>query len=412
MLNSYFKSPSTIARYRAGLAGPYLDQFISWLEDLGYQRVSVRRHVREVVHFASWATSEGLHETELDSDSLVSLRNHLTELGIFREPSGNRHHIYQSAIVFVRFLETIGIARPATEHSKVRAPALFLEFCDWMKAHRGTLDNTLANYRLPVANLLQTLGPPNTYSAQLLRDYFLQQVSQVRQEKSKNIATAIRMFLRFLIARGDCKPGIDYAIPAVARWRLSSLPKYLLPTAVETLVASCDQSEPLGARDRAMILLVARLGLRAGDVSGLQLQHLLWSKGTLIVSGKNRKEVELPLPQEVGDAILCYLRCGRPKVASEYVFITTKAPFIPITRHSASRAVARAILRTGINAPSHGAHMLRHSVATNMLREGVSLNAIGELLRHTSIETTTVYAKVDIKTLKEIAMPWPGAESC
>lgn len=411
MLNSYFKSPSTIARYRAGIAGPYLDRFIAWLANSGYQRVSIRRHVREVVHFASWANSEGLHVTDLNSDSLISLRNHLNELGIFHYTTGN-HHIYQSAIVFVRFLEAIGIASPSTEHSEIRTPALFLEFCNWMKAHRGTLDSTLDNYRLPVVKLLQTLGPPNTYSAHLLRAFFLQQVSQVHLEKSKNTATALRMFLRFLVARGDCRIGMDYAIPAVARWRLSSLPKYLLPTQVEALVASCDQSVPLGARDKAMILLVARLGLRAGDVSGLQFQHLLWSKGTLIVSGKNRKEVELPLPQEVGDAILCYLRCGRPKVASDYIFITTQAPFIPVTRHSASRAVARAICRTGINAPNRGAHMLRHSAATNMLREGVSLNTIGELLRHNSIETTTVYAKVDIKTLKEIAMPWPGVEPC
>jgi integrase/recombinase XerD len=412
MLTSYFKSPSTIARYRTGLAGPYLDRFISWLADYGYQRVSIRRHVREVVNFATWAESEGLCETMLDSDSLVTLRNHLTEQGLFRATSGNHHHIYQSVCVFIRFLKVIGVVSPTAEHSKIRAPPLFFEFCDWMKAHRGTLEITLASYRLPVSNLLKTLGPPNTYSSQLLRAFFLQQVSQVHKDKSKNIATAIRMFLRFLIARGDCKTGMDFAIPTVARWRLSSLPKYLSPTAVETLVSSCDQSVSLGVRDRAMLLLIARLGLRASDVSGLQFQHLQWSKGTLIVAGKNRRKVNLPLPQEVGDAILCYLRCGRPKVTSEYVFITTKAPFIPITRQTVGRAVDRAIRRTGVKSPSHGAHLLRHSAATNLLREGMSLHAIKELLRHTSIETTAVYAKVDIKLLKEIAMPWPGGEPC
>jgi site-specific recombinase XerD len=413
MLISYFKSPSSIAQYRAGLAGPFLDQFVSWLADRGYQRVSIRRHVREVAHYATWAASEGLCERALDSASLVTLRNHLTDQERFRDPSGNQNHIYQSACVFVRFLEAIDVVRrPSTEHSKARVPALYLEFCEWMKAHRGTRDITLASYRLPVVNLLQTLGSPNTFTVQLLRAYFLQQVSQVNQEKSKNIATAIRMFLRFLIARGDCMTGMDFAIPTVARWRLSSVPKYLPPEAVETLIASCDQSLPLGARDRAMILLAARLGLRASDISGLQFQDLLWSKGSLIVAGKNRREVELPLPQEVGNAILCYLRCGRPKVTSEYVFITTKAPFIPITRNTVGRAVSRAIIRTGINAPSHGAHLLRHSAATNMLRDGMSLHAIGELLRHRSIETTTVYAKLDVKMLKEIAMPWPGAEPC
>ena len=412
MLISYFKSPSFIAKYRAGLAGPFLDQFISWLADRGYQRVSIRRHVREVAHYATWATSEGLCSTALDSDSLAKLRNYLTDQGRFREPSGNHNHIYQSACIFVRFLEAIGVVRPSTEHSKTCVPTLFLEFCDWMRAHRGTLDITLANYRLPVVTLLQTVGSPNTFTAQLLRAFFLQQVSKVSQEGSKNFATAIRMFLRFLVARGDCVTGIDFAIPTVARWRLSTLPKYLPPEAIETLVASCDQSVPLGARDRAIILLAARLGLRANDISGLQFQHLLWSKGSLIVAGKNRREVELPLPQEVGNAILCYLRCGRPKETSEYVFITTRAPFIPITRETVGRAVARAIIRTGINAPSRGSHLLRHSAATNMLHEGMSLQAIGALLRHRSIETTAVYAKVDVKMLKEIAMPWPGVEPC
>ena len=412
MLISYFKSPSSIAQYRAGLAGPFLDQFVSWLADRGYQRASIRRHVREVAHYATWAAFEGLCETALDSTSLVKLRNHLSEQGRFRDPRGNQNHIYQSACVFVRFLEEIDVVRPSAEHSKTIVPRLYLEFCDWMKAHRGTLDITLANYRLPVVNLLQTLGPPNTFTPQLLRAFFLEQVSKVNQKSSKNIATAMRMFLRFLTARGDCITGMDFAIPTVARWRLSSLPKHLPPEAVESLIASCDQSLAVGARDRAMILLAARLGLRASDISGLQFQDLLWSKGTLIVAGKNRREVELPLPQEVGNAILCYLRCGRPKVVSEYVFITTKAPLIPITRKTVGRAVARAIMRTGINAPSHGAHLLRHSAATNMLNEGMSLHAISELLRHRSIETTAVYAKVDVKMMKEIAMPWLGAEPC
>ncbi|MFA7061889.1 MAG: hypothetical protein WC156_13865 [Pedobacter sp.] len=161
MLISYFKSPSSIAQYRAGLAGPFLDQFVSWLADRGYQRVSIRRHVREVAHYATWAASEGLCEISLDSASLAKLRNHLTDQGRFREPSGNQNHIYQSACVFVRFLEAINVVHPSTEHSKAHVPTLYLEFCDWMKAHRGTLDITLASYRLPVVNLLQTLGPPN-----------------------------------------------------------------------------------------------------------------------------------------------------------------------------------------------------------------------------------------------------------
>lgn len=412
MLTTYFKSLSTISRYRAGSAGPYLDQFVAWLTDHGYRRVSIRRHVREVAQFAAWFDASGSDAALPDHTILAKLRAHLAEQGRERYACGLYRHIYQSARVYVRFLEEIGLACPVEKNGTVDAFPLFAEFCDWMRAHRGTRDITLNTYHLPITTLLRTLGAPATYSAPALRAYFLQQVNPLHPEKSKNLATALRMFLRFLVARSECTPGLEFAIPTVARWRLSTLPKYIQPNQVEMLIASCDASTSLGARDRAILLLIARLGLRAGDVSGLRFQHILWSDGMLRVAGKNRHEVELSMPQEVGDAILHYLQNGRPALNSNFVFITTTAPFAPITRQVVGRAVVRAIRRTGIDAPSHGAHMLRHSVATAMLRDGMSLPAIGALLRHSSIETTMVYAKVDVNLLKEVVQPWPGARSC
>jgi site-specific recombinase XerD len=161
-----------------------------------------------------------------------------------------------------------------------------------------------------------------------------------------------------------------------------------------------------------VLLLIARLGLRASDVSGLKFADLRWRDGELVVSGKNRKETRLPLPQEVGEAILHYLKHGRPHIANDHVFITAVAPFAPILHFAVSGTVERALHRTGINSPTRGAHLLRHSVATSLLREGVSLPAIGELLRHASIETTKTYAKVDFALLKEVAMPWPEVTPC
>ena len=158
--------------------------------------------------------------------------------------------------------------------------------------------------------------------------------------------------------------------------------------------------------------MIARLGLRAGDVSALRFGDLHWSETALVVSGKNRREVRLPLPQDVGDAILHYLRQYRPRVLSERVFITAVAPYVRISPQGVGRSVRRALRRTGISAPTEGAHLLRHSAATNLLREGASLSAIGALLRHASIETTTVYAKVDVGMLGEIAMPWPEVSPC
>jgi site-specific recombinase XerD len=347
-----------------------------------------------------------------DQATLAKLHDDLAKQGRLRYACGFYRHLYQSARIYVRFLEDISAVPPVAKNDSGDASPLFAEFRDWMRAHRGTRVITLANYRMPVTTLLRTLGCPGSYSAPVLRAYFLQQVNPLHPEKSKNLATALRMFLRFLVARGECAPGLEFAIPTVARWRLSTLPKYIQPEEVETLIASCDSSTSLGARDRAILLLIARLGLRASDVSGLQFRHLLWSEGLLTVAGKNRHEVELPMPQEVGDAILHYLKNGRPALNSDFVFITTTAPFVPITRQGVGRTVVRAIHRTGIDAPSRGAHLLRHSVATAMLRDGMSLPAISALLRHSSIETTMVYAKVDVNLLKEVVQPWPGVRPC
>jgi site-specific recombinase XerD len=415
MLTDYFKSPLTMERYRSGIISPHLDAFTAWLDEHGYRRVSIRRHVREAVHFAAWAKTAGIPVEGLNRDALDRLHSYLAKQELLRYRSGDHLHLYQSACVFVGFFEATGVVCKLMSTAATPSPAdgLWHEFTEWMRAQRGTMDSTLNSYRLPIAALLQNLGTdPRAFTAERLRHFLLQQVKQSSQVQSKNLATALRMFLRFLIVRGDCATGLDYAIPTVARWRLAALPKYLPASDVERLIHSCDPAYTLGARDRAILLLIARLGLRASDVSALRFRDLHWSEATLIVSGKNRCETRLPLPQDAGDAILYYLHNVRPLVSSDRVFITTTAPSVPISRQVVGRAVRRALRRTGISAPTEGAHLLRHSVATSLLRDGASLSAIGALLRHASIDTTTVYAKVDVGLLSEIAMPWPEVSSC
>lgn len=415
MLTDHFNSPLTLERFRSVFIGPHLDAFTDWLKEQGYRHASIRQHVREVVHFAVWARTTGIPIEGINRDALDRLHLYLTKQERLRYRNGAYLHLYQSACVFVRFLEKIGVVSGLTPSTTTLSPAerLWSEFTEWMRAQRGTMNSTLGNYRLPIEALLKYLGTdPHTFTAGRLRHFLLRHMKQSSQEQSKNLATALRMFLRFLISRGDCTAGLDYAIPTVARWRLAALPKYLPGPDVERLIQSCDLASTLGARDHAILLLIARLGLRSADVSSLRFRDLHWSEAALIVSGKNRCEASLPLPQDVGDAILHYLRHARPSISSESVFITTKAPHIPISRQVVGRAVRRALRRTGISAPTEGAHLLRHSAATSLLREGASLSAIGALLRHASIETTTLYAKVDVGLLSEIAMPWPEVSAC
>jgi site-specific recombinase XerD len=222
------------------------------------------------------------------------------------------------------------------------------------------------------------------------------------------------MFLRFLVAEGRCPAGLLGAIPTLPHWRLTSLPRYLPPDDVERLIASCDLSSPTGKRDRAILLLLARLGLRAGDIVQMRLQDIDWKNAWIQVSGKGRRQTRLPLSEEVGEAIVAYLREGRPSVHRDALFVCSRAPFRPLGSHCAvSVLVDRAIKRAGVTRPSRGAaHLLRHSLATSMLQHGASLQDISGLLRHRSIETTQIYAKVDIPGLQQIAQPWPEVSAC
>jgi len=198
-------------------------------------------------------------------------------------------------------------------------------------------------------------------------------------------------------------------VPIVAIWRMSDLPQFLSPGEVERLLVSCDQSSPVGLRDYAVLLLLARLGLRAGEVVHLSLDAINWEAGEILIRGKSSREDRLPLPKDVGWALVNYLRKGRPECSSRRVFLRINAP-----RQGFSSSVAicdivrRALARTRLSPQHKGAHLLRHSLATTMLRGGASLAHIGQILRHQQAQTTEIYAKVDLKALQALAQPWPG----
>ncbi len=223
------------------------------------------------------------------------------------------------------------------------------------------------------------------------------------------------MFLRYLAAEGQCRPGLEHALTLPANWSQQSLPQGLAPEEIRRVLAACPPT-PRGLRDRAALLLLIRLGLRAGDVSKLRFSDLCFGTATIRVLGKERREVRLPLPQDVGDALLAYVSKGRPRIQSEFVFLRSIAPFQPFSMRQAGSGVsyiARAALRrAGVQPPRRGSHVFRHTAACQMLRQGVGLEGIAEVLRHRSVETTGIYAKVDLALLGQIAQPWPEGMSC
>jgi site-specific recombinase XerD len=217
------------------------------------------------------------------------------------------------------------------------------------------------------------------------------------------------MFLRYLVVHNLCDPALVDALPTIAHWKRASCPDYLSKEEVEKLIVVCNPATAEGARDLAVLLLLIRLGLRAGDIVQLRHADIDWEQGALQLTGKGRRQSVLPLPQDVGDAILKYVEHWRPEVRDEHVFLRVNAPFVPLASTSAvSSLVNRAARRARLSASRVGAHVLRHTAVTLMLRQGVSLQAIGRVLRHQSIDTTFLYAKVDVEMLSEIAQPWPG----
>jgi integrase/recombinase XerD len=414
MLSDFFESTVRIRAIRSGPFGSSLESFASHLFQSGYANISARRHIRSAEHIIVWASRRRLSLRDLDEAALQRFGNHLVRCHCGRYSCADRIDILAGAGMFLKHLQgaggPIGVPKPV-----VLEPELWVSFCAWMRAQRGTSDLTLYNYSISIRELIRRFGEdPSQLDAHRLRQFVLEQSRATGWAPAKQCTTALRMFLRFLVAEGRCRAGLLGAIPTLAHWRLTSLPRCLPPEDVERLIASCDQSSPVGKRDRAIILLLARLGLRAGDIVHLRLQDIDWKNAWILVSGKSRRETRLPLSQEVGRAIVTYLKHGRPPTCAEALFVRSRAPFRGLASHCAvSVIVDRAIERAQVNRPSRGAaHLLRHSLASSMLRNGASLQDISVLLRHRSIETTQIYAKVDIAALGEIAQPWPEVPSC
>jgi integrase/recombinase XerD len=362
-----------------------------------------------------WANRQGLGTEDLDDRVLKRFGKHLHRCHCHHFSSVNPTEVLAGARLFLRYLQ--GIAKPPIRESKPapEQPELLKSFDAWMRTQRGTSDRTLYNYGLPLRALIRKFGEDlSRLDARLLRRFVLDQSQGVGWAVVKRCTTALRMFLRFLITEERCRPGLLGAVPVVANWRLSVLPRCLPPDDVERLIAYNDRSSAMGKRDRAILLLLARLGLRAGDIVQMHLGDINWKEGWISVTGKSRRQTRLPLSQEVGQALVTYIRHARPSTRDEAVFVRTRAPFRGLGSHAAvSVIVASAIRRAKVKRPARGAaHLLRHSVASSMLRQGASLQEIAALLRHRSVETTQIYAKVDVKALQKIAQPWPGGASC
>ncbi len=412
MLDDHLGSPVTRRRLRAGPTAPHLDAFADWLHASGHRAITISSSLRSLARWSDWLRGACLGAEDFVR-GLAAYRAHLERRKQLRYADGSLDSAILAGSVFVRFLREQGVVPTPPTPSALDAYPLLAEFGAWIVRNRGVAQSTVGQYGRTVAELIESLGEdPAQYSAQSLRGFVLDRARGHGLSLAMCVAGAVRAFLRFLVATKRCDAGMAHAIPDFAGSRRPNTPRFMEPADLERVIVACKGRDPCEVRDRAVILLLARLGLRAGDVAGLSIADIDWKRGRLSVMGKSRRQEWLPLPQAVGDAILEYLRSARPSLASTRVFTTVNAPIRPLTRAAVGHVARMALRRAGVNAPSNGAHVFRHSAATAMLRGGASLAAVGAVLRHRSPSTTAHYAKVDFALLSEIAQPWPEVSPC
>lgn len=412
MLETHLNSPVTQRRLRMGPAANHIDVFADWLHLNGYQPNSITQLLRSLAGWTDWMLAAGFTaQTLLPGFEAYKAAMQAEQHVLYRR--GPNHYSLTAAALFTRFLQHQGeLPLPVTPPSVADRWPVLGDFRLWMRQHRGLTETTIDVYQWILVRLLEALGDDaSSYSAEALRAFVLDRAHPHGVCRAQSIVVAVRSFIRFLAATGRCRSGLEQAMPGFASWRLSSVPRFLVAEDVERVIGSCTRGV-FELRDRAVLLLLARLGLRASEVAQLRFADIDWRHGSITVCGKGRRQDSLPLPQEVGNAILRYLNESRPSLRVPEVFTTVLAPIRPLTRAAVTHIVRSALRRAGIQAPVNGAHLLRHSAATSMLRNGASLAGIGAILRHRSPITTAHYAKVDFGLLSEIAQPWPEASSC
>ena len=398
-------TPRYLTLSRLHFARPHFEAFVSWLAARNFTKNTMTCLIVQFGHWTQW-----MHDASFDLSTIHT--GYAASVPALK--AGRYHNLrLRSGALFVIFLEEQGIVTPLPKPPKPRERWPILgEFRDWMRRNRGVLDSSLDVYQDILIHLLRDLGgTPEGYDARSIREFVLSRANLHGRTHARMTVTATRSFLRFLITVGRCPVGLDQAIPNFPGWKSAPVPHVLNDIEIKRIVAACDGEARL--RDRAVILFLVRLGLRGSEVANLEFDHIDWRKGRIAVrGGKSRREEWLPLPQDVGEALLAYLERARPPLATPRVFITAQNPMRPMSRFAVNCVVQAALERADIQSGRRGSHLLRHSAATAMLRHGVSLSGVGAVLRHRSLCTTLQYAKVDFGMLREIAQPWAGEAAC
>jgi site-specific recombinase XerD len=409
VINQLFTFSSTIERLRQGPLSEHLDAYAAAQAQQGYGRHSIRQHIVVLADFSRWLKQKQIAIQDLDSsvvDRFLRLRR--------RQERVRRGDPLALARMLNLLCQT-GIVKPSDKPVSGDACSRMVEeFRCYLLQERGLSTATLHNYLPVIEQFLSERFRNRTPIVRSLRapdvtGFVVRHASHLSSVRAKLMVTALRSFFSYLRYRGAISTDLAGCVPTVPNWSLSALPRFLPAAEVERVLKCCDRKTSVGGRNYTILLLLARLGLRAGEVVVLNLGDIDWSTGQITIRGKGGRSAQLPLPPDVGEALASYLRDDRPRCATRRVFVRHRAPLAGFANSSTiSSIVRRALKHAGIESAHTGAHVLRHSLATSLLRQGGSLDEIGELLRHQSPNTTAIYAKVDVAALQTLALAWPG----
>jgi len=393
-----------------GPLAAHIGSFADFISAQGYALYSIHRQVRLAADFSQWLKLKGIELHRICSDHpKLYLRDRARQVQPCLGDAAALCHL-------IGFLRREGLI-PA---EKVSVPRLTpAEHCtqayeQYLREARGLAEATIVSYVPFISHFLKDCfeDGPVTLSALSARDvvsFVQRQARRLHRKRAKLMTSALRSFLKYTQFHGEMVLDLAAAVPVVPNWSMASIPRAISPDQAKQLLDSIDQHTAVGRRDYAILLLLARLGLRSNEVALLELDAIDWNTGTFSVRSKSGLRNEFPLPFVVGKAIAAYLRDGRPVSASRRVFLRAKAPIRGFRGASAVGSIVRhALKRTGIKAPTYGTHQFRHGLATEMLRQGASLSEIGDVLGHRHPQTTMIYTKVDLDALRTLALPWPG----
>jgi len=389
----------------SGPLAPYAAEFVSWLASRAYSPKAAANRLYQFDQLSRWLEREGLGVGELTGEQAERFAAARRAAGLVTWVAP------QSAMLPLGYLRSLGVA-PAPTPVVAQGPLeeLLEDYRRYLRVERALCEHTVLDAYGPAARLFLAgwdgpdgLGLERLCAADV-SSFLTRECPKRSVSGARDLVCAVRSLLRYLHLAGLIDAPLVWAVPSVADLRDRTLPRGLEPAAVKKLLASCDRRRLIGRRDYAILLLLARLGLRAGEVAAIGLDDIDWRAGLLLVRGKGSRQDVLPLPVDVGEALVAYLR-RRPRCECRALFLRVMAPREGLNRCTVAWVVRAACDRAGL--PRVGAHRLRHTAATEMLRAGASLPEIGQVLPHREPKTTAIYAKVDRRALRPLARPWP-----